>query len=273
MAKERIYIPEGFDGWAWHNERAHVMPRAHTHAQLEMNLVLAGEAAYLVDGVRQDIRANMLLWLHPSQDHLLLDQGPDFDMWVVVFRPQAVRRICTTDSVRQLARTRPGPEFCRQVSPSARRTLDRLLKDLVAAEGNPAYYNAGVGWLLHSAWQAFGEGQSLPEPAHAHPAVVAAARLLRHREDSPGLAVLAEATGVSPSHLSRLFKRQTGMSVVTYRNRVQLDRFFSAYADGHRCTMMAAALEAGFGSYAQFHRVFRSQTGMSPRDYARRGLV
>lgn len=33
---------------------------------------------------------------------------------------------------------------------------------------------------------------------------------------------------------------------------------------GRRTTALAAALEAGFGSYAQFYRVFREQTGRSP---------
>jgi AraC-like DNA-binding protein len=34
-------------------------------------------------------------------------------------------------------------------------------------------------------------------------------------------------------------------------------------------TALAAALEAGFGSYAQFHRVFRQETGRSPSAFAR----
>lgn len=36
------------------------------------------------------------------------------------------------------------------------------------------------------------------------------------------------------------------------------------YGRGRRTTALAAALEAGFGSYAQFHRVFREQTGRNP---------
>ena len=36
------------------------------------------------------------------------------------------------------------------------------------------------------------------------------------------------------------------------------------YGGGRRTTALAAALEAGFGSYAQFYRVFREETGRSP---------
>jgi AraC-like DNA-binding protein len=33
--------------------------------------------------------------------------------------------------------------------------------------------------------------------------------------------------------------------------------------------MVDAALDAGFGSYPQFHRVFRAETGCAPAEYFR----
>jgi AraC-like DNA-binding protein len=38
-----------------------------------------------------------------------------------------------------------------------------------------------------------------------------------------------------------------------------LQRFLRLYGRGRRTTALAAALEAGFGSSAQFYRVFREQ--------------
>ena len=69
---------------------------------------------------------------------------------------------------------------------------------------------------------------------------------------------------MSPSHLSRIFTAQTGVSISRFRNLQRLQRFLELYGSGRRTTALAAALEAGFGSYAQFHRVFREQTGRSP---------
>ena len=34
-----------------------------------------------------------------------------------------------------------------------------------------------------------------------------------------------------------------------------------------RRSLLAAALEAGFGSYTQFHRVYRKMFGQSPREH------
>ena len=78
------------------------------------------------------------------------------------------------------------------------------------------------------------------------------------------VASLARAASLSPSHLSRLFKAQTGVSISRFRNQQRLQRFQLLYGHGRRTTALAAALEAGFGSYAQLHRVFRQLTGRSP---------
>jgi AraC-like DNA-binding protein len=78
---------------------------------------------------------------------------------------------------------------------------------------------------------------------------------------------LASDLGVSPGHLARSFKREMGVSLVDYRNRLRLDRFFEAIQRrGGNGNLLDAALEAGFGSYAQFHRVYRKFLGATPRD-------
>ena len=56
------------------------------------------------------------------------------------------------------------------------------------------------------------------------------------------------------------------MSLVEYRNRLRLDRF-AVLLDRGRTNLLEAALAAGFGSYAQFHRVFRALRHMTPREY------
>jgi AraC-like DNA-binding protein len=72
--------------------------------------------------------------------------------------------------------------------------------------------------------------------------------------------------------LSRVFKAQTGVSIGRFRNQQRMQRFLLLYGRGRRMTALAAALEAGFGSYAQFHRFFRQETGRSPSAFARERL-
>jgi len=78
---------------------------------------------------------------------------------------------------------------------------------------------------------------------------------------------LAQELRVSPGHLGRVFKMEMGASLVEYRNRLRLQSFFDVVGRGE-ANLIRAALGAGFGSYAQFHRVYRQLVGGTPRDLA-----
>jgi len=100
-----------------------------------------------------------------------------------------------------------------------------------------------------------------------HPLLLEAVRML---DRDPGLAgkEIAAELGISISRLVRLFKSELGTSLVDYRNRLRIDRF-RALVDGGEHGLLKVARAAGFGSYAQFHRVFRAAHGTAPSDYLR----
>jgi AraC-like DNA-binding protein len=91
--------------------------------------------------------------------------------------------------------------------------------------------------------------------------------VVRELAEAPSLsgATLARKRGVSVSRLARAFKAEMGMSLTEHRNRLRLQRFFRLVEAGQG--LLPAALEAGFGSYAQFHRVFRALHKSSPAVY------
>jgi len=100
-----------------------------------------------------------------------------------------------------------------------------------------------------------------------HPLVRQTVRLLT-KDPSLGGKDLAGELDISLSRLARVFKIEMGMSLVEYRNRLRLERF-QVLLDAGGENLLAAALAAGFGSYAQFHRVFRALRGTTPRAYLR----
>lgn len=76
---------------------------------------------------------------------------------------------------------------------------------------------------------------------------------------------LAARLGVSTSYLSSVFRHHTELSLTRYRNRLRIERFLTQ-VDSTGGNLFQAAFHAGFGSYAQFHRVFRELLGATPRD-------
>ena len=61
-----------------------------------------------------------------------------------------------------------------------------------------------------------------------------------------------------------------GVTITPFRNRVGIERFFDVYGDGTDMTILDGALEAGVGSYPQFHRIFRAEMGMTPAEYRKK---
>ena len=96
-----------------------------------------------------------------------------------------------------------------------------------------------------------------------HPLVREAAHLLVGKP-SLSSAELAAQLHVSKIHLTRTFRRYANTSIVDYRNELRLAQFLG---QANEKPVLAAAMDAGFGSYVQFNRVFRTRFGKTPREY------
>lgn len=265
----RLQLPSNLDGNVWRYADPAVANRWHHHVELELNLVTRGSGTYLLGSRRYAIHRGDLLWLFPAQEHVLFEETPDFQMWIAVFKRRAVRRTAIDPEARALQARSFSEDPCRRLSLHDLARFEELFSELSASGGEPGLMNAGLGYALLHAWKCFQRASDVPV-REIHPAVERAARLLQETGDSSNLNELARKAGLSPSRLSRLFKEQMGVPLAQFRNRQRLEAFFALYADGRRRTLLEAALAAGFGSYPQFHRVFRQIVGCSPAEHQRR---
>ncbi len=263
---EDLDLREGLDGRVVRHTGGVLRPRSHRHLELELNLVVAGTASYLLDDRRYDLSAGTLTWLFPDQEHVLVDESADHALWWAVFRPAVVARATTTSShTRPLLERDPVGRWSRRIHPQRVQRLAALFGELGDAESrDDGLFNAGLAYLLALAWRTFLDSTDVVADHQVHPAVDTVARLLQADPDASDLTALARRVGLSPSHLSRLFVADMGVSMTRFRNQQRLDRFMRLYGQGRGTTALAAAHQAGFGSYAQFHRVFRQETGRSP---------
>lgn len=267
--RQQLGLPPQWDGNLWHYSNQGRRHALHYHAELEFNLITQGTGLYLLANRKYALRRGDLVWLFPAQEHVLIEQTSDFEMWIGVCKPSVVRRIATDATTRALRQSNPPGDYCRRLSQPAAAGLQALFAEVAAAHGRSGLFNAGLCYVLLRAWQDFHDAAEVPVE-DVHPAVEKAARLLR--DDSSGLSLdeLARRSGLSPARLSRLFRQQTGVALVDFRNRQRVEKFLQLYGTGQRRKMLDAALEAGFGSYPQFHRVFKRLIGCSPVRYRRR---
>ncbi len=80
---------------------------------------------------------------------------------------------------------------------------------------------------------------------------------------------LAADAGVSDAYLRRLFKEAHGISPKAYLQAVRLRRAKELLSLGFH-TVGEVAAKCGYASIYHFCRVFKSETGLAPKEYARR---
>ena len=83
---------------------------------------------------------------------------------------------------------------------------------------------------------------------------------------------LAAAISISPTHLSRIFKQETGISVSEYIRQRKIDMAknllrFSGY------DYVEIAVMLSYSSQSHFIQHFRSQTGMTPKAYRKQNYL
>ena len=288
---ENLKLGRSYDGFLFLGESARNPPKlkSHHHVELELNLVVRGTITYVVGKRRFTFQARTLLWLYPAQEHQLIDRSDDAQYYVAVFKPSLIARSCRTIAYEGLKRDKnaQGGVLNTVLEPQSfdliRRTMDSLMEgsldpDLLNQEGgfgvgsdftyehaDPDGLNAGLHHLLLQCWRSQRTGKVLGNPVALHPAVGRALKLLSESEWEEGLGQLAKACGVSEAYLSRTFRRQVGIPLSRYRNSLRLSRFWENYRQPEQKTLAEAVYAAGFGSYAQFYKVFAQAYGRGPR--------
>ena len=218
-----------------------------------------------------------------------MDRSSEGQNYVAVFKPALIARSCRTPLYEGLKidRTDRDGVLHTILDPASfdliRKTMDSLMQgsldpDLLNREagfgfeskfsfqhGDPDGLNAGLHHLLLLGWRSRQTGKVLGEPVALHPSVRKALKLLSEGGCEENSTSLARACGVSPAYLSRVFARQIGVPLSRYRNTLRLALFWEAYRQPEQKTLSEAVFAAGFGSYAQFYKVFAQAYGHGPR--------
>ncbi|MDD4743756.1 MAG: helix-turn-helix domain-containing protein [Eubacteriales bacterium] len=103
-------------------------------------------------------------------------------------------------------------------------------------------------------------------------AVAMVRSIIEQQYDRPlSLTGLAEKVYLNPSYLSRLFRRETGTTLIQYLNQIRMT---------HACALLVSsnmkisdiAAQTGYESPSYFNQAFRKHTGMSPMAYRQQKL-
>lgn len=270
--------PREARGGLWYSTPASTRFGRHHHHELELNVIVAGEARYWFPHRELRVVAPAALWIPPLVEHELLASSHDLSMWVHSFRTtwsEAAWSKRDALAHERQASLRPalgelmdGPRTTflppATLSTICARSREGLLRPSLQT------FNDILAQIFALAWSARCLADARPAPALPHPATLQAARLLREPDSSQSMDVISQSTPLSRERLSRVFAHCFGIGLVQYRNHHRVQRFIHDYGHGLDASMLRAALDVGFGSYAQFHRAFKQVTGYPPGQHVER---
>jgi AraC-like DNA-binding protein len=235
----------------------------HCHDSHELIYILRGDGKYITEGAEYPLHPHALFFMRPYEYHCARPTA-DTPYERIVLRfdeallPPTVRRL-------RLLHEGDGSYFPIPLQDSPLRAAFEALDGICALLKDGHEEDAEE--LLHATLTQIVLLLSVREPEP--PATPTSATVLRlidylnaHLHAELSLDTLAKEFFISKYHLCRLFRQETGASILTYFNAKRLSLAKQMISEGESAT--AVALRLGFRDYSTFYRAYRKQNGESP---------
>lgn len=252
------------------------MDKLHFHESIEVLLSLSDGGDFFIGKEMYHIRKNTIFLLDSAVLHRTVHEKKDtpYRRYIMHILPSKLEEISTpqTNFVRCFQRAKP----CTVIGELRRLDLMTMFRQLVeepgSAFGDDVRYNIRLQELLLQlcdAWEA--STTEVGAVDQGYEKVQPVLRYLQdHLTENVTLDEVAKNFAISKYHLSHLFKKATGFSVMDYviQRRIILARELLR----DQISVQEAGERAGFRNNSHFIRTFTNCTGMSPKRYARQYL-
>lgn len=247
----------------------------HHHDFFEVYFFLSGRVSFKVEGKSYHLESGDLLLINPQELHQP-DIGQDalYERIVLWIDRTYLANLCNTageDLSACFDSDNPGhtnllrPTKLRRAALS--QLLDRLVREYYSEELGSFAYAQGLLTQLMVELNRLARASVYVEKREEPDLVTQVlAYIGNHYQENITLESLASEFFVSKYHLSHEFSHRVGTSVyryVIFRRLLQARELITAgHAPGE------VYQNCGFGDYANFYRAFKSEYGISPREFA-----
>jgi AraC-like DNA-binding protein/quercetin dioxygenase-like cupin family protein len=223
----------------------------HRHSRCQLLYALSGVVLVSTDAGRWMVPPGHGIWIPSGTEHAV-EMAGDVAMYSLYVVPGAVAEL---------------PGDLRVVG------MTQLMRTLVVeAVGLPQDGEADerggylMGLILHEIPRLERRPLALPMPT-----TLRLARICRRYVDAPSPHVtidnFADAAGMSRRSFTRLFHKETGLSLAKWRQQACLLAALPRLSQGEPVT--SVALDLGYDSVPAFTTMFRRMTGLAPKAYLR----
>lgn len=243
------------------------------HGDVELNFVYAGGLRYFMGGRFVELPAGALSVFWGALPHQIVDVEPKSEfMYVRVPLVTLLRWNLPSVFVRKVL---GGEIVVDPQSPSWDADLTRRwIADVGSADPATLHtceleVEARVRRLAAKRQQK--AASRAPEHKARRQVEAITAFLAENYKDDISTADIGRAISLHPNYAMTLFRRECGMSIWQYLIRLRLSQAQLMLHTTDK-TVLAIALESGFGSLARFYAAFTRECAMSPGEFRKRGL-
>jgi AraC-like DNA-binding protein len=251
--------------------------RPHRHDFLEFSYVIDGRGSETINEIRHEMLPGTFTFVLPYQVHeLFTEPGSTLVLYNCNFSMDLLMASGQEEALMDLIGQDTLPPFFHMQGKDQERML-ALIEDMYKEyKGQEPWRETMLQIRLKEILACFDRcrRKTAPAPVAAPSSVGKSGTAIwpviqhihRHYRDELALSDLALQFSISASRLSELIKQTTGQTFVHFVNDLRLR---------HACSLLVStdmsvadiAMEAGYGSYKTFSRIFRESKGLVPRDY------
>lgn len=268
MRERRTHQTQQFPFSAWHGY-PHVMPGAHVHTDIELNLFLAGGATYFLAGRFHDVPRERLTVFWAGMPHRLIAVEPG-TAYLCMTLPLAWFLAWGLDH-RFTQRLLEGDLLVEEDATYSlldRAQFTRWAEDIRSgAEGTRIALLEVEARLRRMARTA----PTLPGgggPAHGRQMERMAEYIGEHFQEPLTVRDIADAVCLNPNYAMTAFREGCGLSLWDYVTRLRVSHAQRLLLTTD-WTVERIALDCGFGSPSRFFAAFKRLCGMTPRQHRR----
>ena len=261
-----------FEVFHYREPRANTV-EVHHHDFYEIYYLISGNVEYWVDGRIIRMEPGDLLLINPMELHRpLLEQGTLYERFVLWIHKDFLESISQQEPLdRCFDTTRPNHTHLIRLGQSDRTTFMTRLAEMVRESysrdfgSNLSAYGLFLQFMVQLNRLAGRTGHR-EESQQLSPLVQKVLQYIgEHLAEALSLEQLSAEFYISKYHLSHAFSREVGVSLYRY---IMLRRLLLArqlLSNGESAKQVCRS--CGFSDYTSFYRAFKSEYGISPREF------